>query len=91
MTCAWPCCCAGGLGIAGPTGDIGASVNDDECEGFEFLSADIARVNSEDDSACGMCVDEWGANINWVTFDAGCGGRVGWDALGAGVEEISTS
>lgn len=58
-----PCACICSCG-AGVTGDIGESVKDDECEGLEFLSADKARVNSEDDSACGMCVDEWGVSIN---------------------------
>lgn len=39
-------------------GGRGHKVNEDECDGLEFLKADSARVKNEEVSGCGTCAEE---------------------------------
>lgn len=56
-------------GAAG--GSKGHNVNEDECDGLEFLKADSVRVKNVDVSDCGTCAEECGAKMNCVILDGG--------------------
>jgi hypothetical protein len=45
-------------------GGIGHNVNEDECDGVEFLKADSTRVKKVEVSGCGTCAVECGARMN---------------------------
>ena len=45
-------------------GDKGHKVNEEECDGLEFLKVDIARVMNVEVSGCEICAEECGARMN---------------------------